>query len=315
MITEEGRYYDPMTKWVCPEEQQKIKNTEALLAILQNPFMATPIQEMGLDAETLTEIYKFHDKDDSAYILTIKEGVRNLALAARVSIDTCFKTNGINTWDNLLLEDIDYQTTPAIDCLRVKESPTLESSINAAKLRLDQLKAERDARLKSLHVVSITVPSSVTLVNNKETIIDTARDSLAENFTSQFNAYATAQIKADISDLQNETNQPSLLKRFTSWLSKINEGVQLLESFSKAVTTDPVHTTTLEFAVRTTEKGGHKFSEMRELIFKWVAAELSGLGLTEDIANRLLPNYIPPHVSDTLKPYDWIEILSPQEPN
>lgn len=308
---------DFINKWISPELKSEIIAAKTLLDILQHPYMQTPIQDMELPDIFRSEIAALADDAVSTYDLLTKR--YNLSGNTKQYLIDAANTK-IKNHDNsaqLVMNHHDSIVRDSLDAshFRPSETLTLEDAINSAKSKLAALEIAMDKDLKSLHIVSITVPSSVDLVNNKETIIDAARDSLAANFTTKFNAYAAVQIKADISDLQGKSTPPTLLNRFKSWLSQMNDGVQLLESFSTASHANSVDTKTLEFAVRATEKGGHPYSEMRELIFKRVAADLSGLGLTEDVSNRLLPDYTAPQDGNQVKPHHWIEILSSQELN
>jgi len=317
MTTEEKQFNDPMDKWLSQALVNQIQNMQDILSVLENPIMRTPVAEMGLKPETVDEISKNISGDIYTYTLAAKDDFKIFSDSSRRDIYEVLEKNGFTDFklpklaarynQEMLIRGLWH------DYLRMDVNDPLNDVIAKATSRLEELNAAREAELKLLHIVTITLPGSVALLNDGQKVYETSRDVLAEKFTAAIQKLADDIVVSDVEDLQSAVKRPNFLTRFAIWVCRTSNTIEMLKPQINQSPDMHQSKLTLEFAARANVDDQLRL-KMLQPLFAQVAEGLSGLALTESICERLLSVPILPDPEKAKEPYDWIDFFGPHTP-
>lgn len=301
-------------KWASPRTLRQIEDMEAILDILQNPYMNALIQNMGLAPETLSEI---HEKMGNIYfadeLLTANLSDK-LSSQSQMNIADVAQKNGIPDYFELVLlfrkggnEFLLTRNSP------IRRDDDLSNSIKDAKEKLAELKKVRDEECKHLHLVNIVLPQSLLTLNDMKTITEAARDVLLAEFNEAVKMNATNLIQKDAKSIRNELPPTSnWMGRVRGWVKKMANHLTSPSFAPSPILSESNYPQTLQLELAAVANIGADEPERLALLqplFLKAAKQLSGSKLTQKICEKLKPDTQPSQEAAPRQTYDWIKVL------
>lgn len=185
-----AKFDHQMNKWAVQSELMYIRNTLELLAMIEHPFLRTPIKDMGLGESLLN-----HMKERG---IDVQEPCgHNLLLRREMSVDRTtefehkFIENNFPLSEFMLLSGAylkDNRTVSTVKYVEKLQSQNPEvkdvMALAATDLQrqIEELYAKREDRFRRLNIISIDIPESALTWHSEAELESMASQTLSRRF-------------------------------------------------------------------------------------------------------------------------------------